>query len=67
MSATALKFYPFSLLLPAAWWISTRLTAWARERAERVSKEVEQALVAAGITSGTKVRDIHGVRQVALA
>jgi hypothetical protein len=66
MSATALKFYPF-VLLPAAWWVSTRLTAWAQERAERVSKEVEQALVAAGITSDTKVRDIHGVRQVALA
>ena len=66
MSATALKFYPFALL-PAAWWISTRLTAWAQERAERLSKEVEQALVAAGITSDTKVRDIHGVRQVALA
>ncbi|MEO0485529.1 MAG: hypothetical protein AAF092_06425 [Pseudomonadota bacterium] len=66
MSATALKFYPF-VLLPAAWWISTRLTAWAQERAERVSREVEQALVAAGITSDTKVRDIHGVRQVALA
>ncbi|MEM9578831.1 MAG: hypothetical protein AAF999_17685 [Pseudomonadota bacterium] len=66
MSATALKFYPF-VLLPAAWWISTRMTAWAQKRAERVSKEVEQALVAAGITSETKVRDIHGVRQVALA
>ena len=66
MSATALKFYPF-VLVPAAWWISTRLTAWAHERAERVSKEVEQALVAAGITSDTEVRDIHGVRQVALA
>lgn len=65
-SATALKFYPF-VLLPAAWWISTRLTASAQERAKRVSKEVEQALVAAGITSDTKVRDIHGVKQVALA
>ncbi|MDW3221962.1 MAG: hypothetical protein R8G34_03600 [Paracoccaceae bacterium] len=66
MSATALKFYPFALL-PAAWWISTKITRWAHDRAERVSKEVEQALVAAGITSDTKVRDIHGVRQVALA
>ena len=66
MSATALKFYPF-VLLPVAWWISARLTVWAQERAERISKEVEQALVAAGITSDTKVRDIHGVRQVALA
>lgn len=66
MSATALKSYTF-VLLPAAWWISTRLTAWAQERAKRVSKEVERALVAAGITSNTKVRDIHGVRQVALA
>ncbi|MEO9517546.1 MAG: hypothetical protein ABJH45_10175 [Paracoccaceae bacterium] len=66
MSATALKFYPF-VLLPAAWWISTKWTTWARERAERVSKEIEQALVAAGITSDTKVRDIHGVKQVALA
>ena len=66
MSATALKFYPF-VFLPAAWWISTKLTAWAQERAERVSKEVEHALVAAGITSDTNVRDIHGVRQVALA
>ncbi|MEJ6389830.1 hypothetical protein [Gymnodinialimonas ulvae] len=66
MSATALKFYPL-VLLPAAWWISTKLTGWAHDRAERVSKEVEQALVAAGITSETEVRDIHGVRQVALA
>jgi hypothetical protein len=39
----------------------------AHDRAKRVSKEVERALVAAGITSDTKVRDIHGVRQVALA
>jgi hypothetical protein len=66
MSATVLKSYPF-VLLPAAWWISTWLTAWAQERAERVSKEIERALVAAGITSDTEVRDIHGVRQVALA
>ena len=66
MSATALKFYPF-VLVPAAWWISRRLTGWAQERAKRVSKEVEQALVAAGITSDTEVRDIHGVRQVVLA
>ena len=66
MSATALRFYPF-VLLPATWWISTKLTNWAQERAERVSKEVEQALVAAGITSDTKVRDIHSVRQVAPA
>ena len=65
-SATALKFYPF-VMLPTAWWISTRLTALAQERAERLSKEIEQALVAAGITSDTEVRDIHGVRQVALA
>ncbi len=66
MSATALKFYPI-LLLPAAWWISTKFTGWALDRAERVSKEVEQALVAAGITSDTEVRDIHAVRQVSLA
>ncbi len=66
MLATALKFYPF-VLVPAAWWISRRLTGWAQERAKRVSKEVEQALVAAGITSDTEVRNIHGVRQVALA
>jgi hypothetical protein len=66
MSATALKFYPV-VLLPAAWWISTKLTGLAHDRAKRVSKEIERALVAAGITSDTKVRDIHGVRQVALA
>jgi hypothetical protein len=66
MSATALKLYPF-VLLPAAWWISTKLANWAQERAKRVAMEVEQALVAAGVTSDTKVRDIHGVRQVALA
>ena len=66
ISATALKFYPF-VLLPAAWWISKKLTIWAKERAERVSREVEQALVAAGITSDAKVCDTQGVKQVALA
>lgn len=66
MSAAALKFYPF-VLLPVAWWASTKLTAWANERAKRVCAEVEQALVAAGITSETEVRDMHGAKQIALA
>lgn len=66
MSAAALKFYPLALL-PIAWWISSKLIAAAFDRAKRVSREVEQALVAAGITSQTQIRDIHGVKQVALA
>ena len=66
MSAAALKFYPF-VLLPTAWLLSVKLNAWAYERAKRTCAEVEQALIAAGITSETEVRDLHGVRQLALA
>ncbi len=65
-SATALKFYPL-ILFPVSWWVSSKVTRWAHDRAKRMYGEVELALVAAGITSETPVRDQHGTRQVGLA